>query len=54
MIKIWAESARFQASQRHADLEIRILKKSWFSDFEILKICEQVSCEEYAQEEPPL
>ena len=28
-----------------------ILKKSWLSDPEILGICEQVSCKEYAQEE---
>ena len=28
-----------------------ILKKGWISDFEILKICREVNCEEYNQEE---
>ena len=39
MTKIWMESTKFNTSQRLADQTRLILKKSKFSDFEILGIC---------------
>ena len=46
MIKIWAECTKFNTSYRLADQARLILKKGWFSDFEILEICGQLSCQE--------
>ena len=43
MIEIWVESARFDTtSQRLADQARIILKKVWFSELEILEICQQI------------
>ena len=50
MIKIYAECTRFNTtSQGLADQVRMILKKGWFSDLEILKICGQLNSEEYEQ-----
>ena len=47
MIEIWVESAKFNTSLRLADEARLILKKGWFSDLKILKVCGQVNREEY-------
>ena len=51
-IEIWAESARFNTNQKLANQARRILKKCWFSGFEILEICRHVNREKYEQEPP--
>ena len=53
MKEIGSESTKFNTSQRLAEQAKLILKKCWFSDLEILEICEQVSREENDQEKPP-
>ena len=53
MIKIWSESAKFNASQRFTNQVNLILKRGCFSGFEILEIQEQVNREEYANHEFP-
>ena len=50
-IGIWAESARFNTSQKLVRLARIILKKGWFYDLEILEICGNVNNEVY--EDPP-
>ena len=51
MIKIYAGSTRSNTtSQILADQARMILKKSWFSDLEILEICKRVSSEKYEQD----
>ena len=53
MIKILAESAGFdETSERLTDQTKMILRKSWLSDFQMLDICGQIICEEYAQGKP--
>ena len=53
MIKIWTESARFNATSRRLAKQARmILKKGWFSDLELQEICKQVNREEYQQDSP--
>ena len=46
MIEIWANSTRFNTSQRHADQARMILKKISFSDLEILELGGKVNREE--------
>ena len=52
MIEIWVESTRFYTSQRFADKAIMILKKSSFSNFDILEICEPANSEQCEHELP--
>ena len=49
MSEIWVEPAKFKTSPRFIDQARIILKKSWFSDLEILKIFGHLSCEVYEQ-----
>ena len=47
MIEIWQECASFQTtSQRLADQVRTIIKKGWFSDFEILEIHQKINNEQ--------
>ena len=50
MIEIWKECARFKTSQRFASQVWTIIKKGWFSDFEILEIHQQINRESRQQE----
>ena len=51
MIEIGAECTRFNTTnKRLADQARMILKKGWFSNFEILEICQQVNREENQQD----
>ena len=51
MIQVWRESTKFNLTSL-ADQARKIWKKGWFSDLEILEICEQVPREENTQREP--
>ena len=47
MIEIWQEYASFQiTSQRPTDQIRSIIKKGWFSDLEILEICQKTNNEQ--------
>ena len=46
MIEIWQECTSFQTSQRLADQVRTIIKKSWFSDLEILEIHQKINNEQ--------
>ena len=51
MMKIWAESVKFDKSQRLSNQATMILKKGFISDCEILEIYGQVNREKYDQRE---
>ena len=42
-IEIWQEYSNFQTSQRLADHLRTIIKKGWFSDFEIMEIHQKIN-----------
>ena len=48
-----ARIQKFNTSQKLVEQTRLILKEGWFSDFEILEICEQVNHGEYTQRELP-
>ena len=53
MTEIWTESAKFSTrNQRLADSARMIVKKGWFSYFEIVDIRGRESRKGYAQENP--
>ena len=52
MIEIWQECARFQTSQRLDDQVRTIIKKGWFSDFEILEIHQKMNNEQDSNTAP--
>ena len=53
MIEIWTKSAKFDSSQRLADLAGLILKKGSLSDLERQEECDQINQEKHNQRELP-
>ena len=52
MREIWQEWASFQTSQRLADQDRIIIKKSWFSNLEMLEIHQKMNNEQDSKKVP--